>query len=154
VNDEEEESGSRESPMARNGGLASDEGSPFIPVPQKGHPPIDCPNPRVIPSALGYYPCPCCGRKARHISHVSGRETGYEIADTIGSAITDGIKWAWEIAWPTIQTLIEWAARAIKWAILHAIPVRQEDNREAIQAADAAEHDQRRTLAQNPEGSQ
>lgn len=89
------------------------EGATFIG--KKNHPPLYCPAPTIMTSARGLYRCPGCGAKVRHSSHIPVRERAYEIHETVGEVVTDGLTQAWDIAWPALKTLIIMTARAVAW---------------------------------------
>jgi hypothetical protein len=124
---DEEETGHRESPMTRNGGMASgdsgdnryhpiyDGGVAFPPGGDgrsypAGHPPIDCPAPRIFSGVRGLYRCPACGAKIRLAGNRDGRELGYAAADAIGGAIAQGIGLAWHVAWLSACAIARGAA--------------------------------------------
>lgn len=96
-----------------------DEGRSFIG--KMPHPPLYCPNPKIMANMRGLYPCPGCGAKFRHSTHVPVRERAYENTERFWENVSDGIGQAWEVAWPSLQTLLILSARAIAWMARTAV---------------------------------
>jgi hypothetical protein len=112
----EEDTGNRESPMAYNGGLQVGPAEPgrrddagliydgSVGFPPGGqarshgkrarHPPIDCPNVRLMSSFRGFYRCPCCGGKVR----LSDDPTVIEAARSGADEWLETLIWAGQMA--------------------------------------------------------
>jgi len=76
------------------------------------HPPIECPAPRVTAGFRGLVPCPWCGAKVRHASHVPVRIAAYEASDRFWTAAGDATAAAWRIIRDTLAGLGENTSRA------------------------------------------
>jgi hypothetical protein len=124
---DEEPGGHRESPMMYDGGVRTEprqeppaaaalaelrDGHPIydgLPGPPPGgagrswarqkrsHPPVDCPDPKLMGSLRGYYRCPGCGVKVRLSGHVTVRESAYETADWWAAGVVEAARMAWEM---------------------------------------------------------
>lgn len=135
------------SPMHYNGGLASGDPVPVTPVYDGGagyppggagrsypggHPPIDCPYPRIASTVRGFYRCPCCAARVRHISRVLADQAATERTERFLQAVFSGIGAAWYITWSSSVTIARLAARAAAWAWNRAITrTGQEQNHHA-----------------------
>lgn len=75
---------------------------------RSGHPPLYCPDPKIMPNMRGLYYCPCCSAKVRHIGLPPAGEWA---RDTVIPRVDS----AWEIAVQSAVTLCTWTARAIAW---------------------------------------
>ena len=101
MSEEDGDYGSRESPMARNGGLKTGTEGRYYRVEyshqERGilgrngrkyaHPPLSCPDPRTLANLRGLYSCPACGMKVPLYGHCTPRDLGYSAADWAGSAV-------------------------------------------------------------------
>jgi hypothetical protein len=65
---------------------------------RQSHPPIDCPNVKLMASLRGFYRCPCCGGKVRLVNDPTVLEAARDGADS----------------W--LETII-WAARMAAWMV-------------------------------------
>lgn len=98
--EEIEDTGSRESPLLYDGGLRfGPPGAHMQGVIWRGHPPLECPNPRISSSRRGYYHCPACAEKVRLAGHQTGREIGYELADRWMDALAGALLQARDLLW-------------------------------------------------------
>jgi len=85
---------------------------------RSGHPPIDCPNPKISAGMRGLYRCPCCSAKVRHAGQVSWRESGYEFSDRLIYTVADAVKACWDLARDTLRGLPRTAEVAIGLALV------------------------------------
>ena len=135
----EEEIGNRESPMAYNGGLQVGPAEPgrreesgviydgSVGFPPGGqarshgkrakHPPIDCPNVRLMASFRGFYRCPCCGSKVRLVDDPTILE----------SVRTGADEWLETLIW--VGQMAVWMVRdlagGVAWICRKLVPKRQ-----------------------------
>lgn len=90
----EDEVATRESPLLYDGGLRFGPPTAHMQgVIWRGHPPLECPAPRIDPGIRGYYRCPACAAKVRLAGDRTAREVGYEMADRGMSALAEAL-WA------------------------------------------------------------
>lgn len=129
MSDDEDLAGGRESLLMRNGGVTVGgdvpvyDGLPGFPPgghgrswqgSRAGHPPLDCPSPRLMATLRGYYRCPACGLKVRLAGSRTWREDGYERADRVLAAVGEAVRQCADLA----RELPRWAEVAVGLVLL------------------------------------
>lgn len=78
------------------------------------HPPLACPDPRLVATLRGFYRCPACGEKVPLSGQVSAAQTGQEAGEMFAAALAGGVAQAYRLTVEIARDMI-WAVRWVCW---------------------------------------
>jgi hypothetical protein len=89
-------------------------------IAKHGHPPIDCPNPKIMAGIRGLYRCPCCGQKCRTASQEERMLNRRARPTRLMWSAWDGSRMAWRVVTQTLAGLDGRAARVFGGVLMAA----------------------------------
>jgi len=89
-------------------------------IAKHGHPPIDCPEPRMMAGLRGLYRCPGCGAKVRLASREERILNRRARPIRMWWSVRDGARMAWKVARDTVAGLQQLPSRVVGGVLLAA----------------------------------